>query len=188
MTGSCETICAFTWMLWQLNVFCITGLSSGYSTGHCQIPLITGKWFGALIIFVVVLNKLLNRFEFLLIQGDMVPKRRKCNELLSCCSRNRFLALYRILFHYTRFPSDCWQIFSKKRLDCLNKPWNIWLPWYRNVVSRILHRSFAVSDSDGMAMYSMPRPVPNLPQRFQFPVLKRKECVDVWQLMSICVA
>ena len=70
------------------------------------------------------------------------------------------------------------------------------LHFYRNLTSRTLHRSFAVSDSNGMAImaiYSGPRPVSNLSQTFRFLALDGKEGqwrhgFNVWRLMSINVA
>ena len=49
------------------------------------------------------------------------------------------------------------------------------LHYYRHLTSRTLHCSFAVGDSDGMAIYSGPRPVSKLSQTFRFPALERKE-------------
>ena len=45
--------------------------------------------------------------------------------------------------------------------------------YYRNLASRTY--SFAVGDSDGMAMYNGPHPVSKLSQTFRFPALERKE-------------
>ena len=52
--------------------------------------------------------------------------------------------------------------------------------------------SFAVGNSDSMAMYSRPHPVSILSQTFQFPALESKEGLGhdliVWSLMSMTVA
>ena len=53
--------------------------------------------------------------------------------------------------------------------------WNTQLHYYRNLTLRILHWSFTVGDSDGMAMISGPRPLSNITQTFQFPALESKE-------------
>ena len=49
------------------------------------------------------------------------------------------------------------------------------LHYYRNLALRILHWSFTVANSDGMAMYNGPCPVSNLSQTFQFSGLESKE-------------
>ena len=49
------------------------------------------------------------------------------------------------------------------------------LHYYWNLASRALHRSFAVGNSDGMAMYNRPRPVSNLSQTLHFPAQERKK-------------
>ena len=63
---------------------------------------------------------------------------------------------------------------------------------YKNLALRILCRSFAASDSDGMAMYSVPSPVSKLSQTSRFLALESKEGwwrhgLNVWKVRSISV-
>ena len=65
--------------------------------------------------------------------------------------------------------------------------------YYKDLTLRILRRSFTVGDSDGMAMYSEPRPVSNLSQTFRFLTLESKgglgrHGLNVLRLMSVSVA
>ena len=65
--------------------------------------------------------------------------------------------------------------------------------YYRNLIFRMLRWPFALFDSDGMAIYSGPRPVSNLSQTSQFPALESKEGLgrhglNESRLMSMSVA
>ena len=65
------------------------------------------------------------------------------------------------------------------------------LHYYRNLALRTLHRSFAVGNSDGMAMYNRPRPVSNLSQTSSTRKEGRPQKTwsdNVWRLMSMSVA
>ena len=67
------------------------------------------------------------------------------------------------------------------------------LHYYRSVELRISYRSFAVGESDGMAMYKGPLPVSNISRTVIFPALERKESpgrhgLNVWKLMSMSLA
>ena len=64
------------------------------------------------------------------------------------------------------------------------------LYYCKNLALRILRRSLAVGNSDGMAMYSGPRPVSNLPETLRFQARGSKERLgkhdlNAWRLISV---